>query len=838
MARSRTCSRTLAESNSDTVTTGYPCRRLSSVSVKSKPRLKVRVASRPCLTDKKVNCPPSTENDRLDGNLLDGAYSTGDVQDEPPSRDRGNLNLDPITPATLPRVTAHPRPGLAPSYWSDTALTPRKRRTTTATSSRLRETGRAHDRFVSQREITTPLSDRFRATKEPHELSARERLTRNITGVTPDPFRLPPRRDYLALRNRRTSRSDGHHRHPGRTVLALYPSNGASDLERQVSAGSMWSVGGTAPTGGSAVDTGRGLLLESGTNAPLYRAPFASGHPRSSDENESHEGRLAHALDINRAQRVLAFDSFSTFPRCKKKSPGQHFIPKLTTTWTGTEWINDSYKSGEVLDATGLRDDYYCSVMAFCPNCDVIAVGLGNVVYGWSESSQVSLLSKSGREGQGTWVTSLSFSSESGYNSILACGRSNGTVSLLSLLDSEGADEEPPVFKPLPRFEAQHARAVASLSWRPVPTARASLNPNNPGVPVQTEDLLVGEDVGDVYYYSVEWPSPWEVAEDNWRGSMTLLACIKAHSQQVCGLAWSPDGSQFATGGNDNLCCLYNTKTIIETEPDDDDELPDIATFQWSTSSGSSVVANDIIMDRLGTRDVVNLMVPIRNSRAALMPPAGTNQQTASLSPGQDDRSQRSDIPEAVAQASIHMPIMHSRSAALKIWRHQAAVKALAFCPWRPNLLATGGGSTDKLIHFFHTASGAALATISVSAQVTSLTWSTTRRELAATFGYAVPEHSVRIAVFSWPECTMIGCVRWHGEHRALGAIAYPGGPRGLHLQEDTESGRSSSRGPRGDTATSYSRRSRKLKQDGCLVVAGSDDSVKFHEVWGMGQGS
>ncbi|KAK8024699.1 wd domain-containing protein [Apiospora arundinis] len=569
----------------------------------------------------------------------------------------------------------------------------------------------------------------------------------------------------------------------------------------------MWSVGGTAPTGGSAVDTGQGLLLESGTNAPLYRAPFASGRPRSSDENESHEGRLAHALDINRAQRVLAFDSFSTFPRCKKKSPGQHFIPKLTTTWTGTEWINDSYKSEclegthsvpnepfRVLDATGLRDDYYCSVMAFCPNCDVIAVGLGNVVYGWSESSQVSLLSKSVREGQGPWVTSLSFSSESGYNSILACGRSNGTVSLLSLLDSEGADEEPPVFKPLPRFEAQHARAVASLSWRPLPTTRASLNPNNPGVPVQTEDLLVGEDVGDVYYYSVEWPSPWEVAEDNWRGSMTLLACIKAHSQQVCGLAWSPDGSQFATGGNDNLCCLYNTKTIIETEPDDDDELPDIATFQWSTSS-------------------------------------------ASLSPGQDDRSQRSDILEAVAQASIHMPIMHTRSAALKIWRHQAAVKALAFCPWRPNLLATGGGSTDKLIHFFHTASGAALATISVSAQVTSLTWSTTRRELAATFGYAVPEHSVRIAVFSWPECAMIGCVRWHGEHRALGAIAYPGGPRGLHLQEDTESGRSSSRDRRGDTATSYSRRSRKLKQDGCLVVAGSDDSVKFHEVWGMGQG-
>ncbi|KAK8129420.1 hypothetical protein PG999_001800 [Apiospora kogelbergensis] len=783
--------------------------------------------------------------------------SNGDLHDEPPSPDQRKLDLTPITPATLPRVTAHPRPVLPALCWSDTAVTPRRKRLPAAINPRLSEGGRAHDRFISPREVTTPLSDRFRSTKEPHELSARERLTRS-TAATPDPFRMPPRHDYLALRSRRSSRSDGHRRYPGSTVLALHPTHGASDLERQVSAGSAWSVGGIAPSGGPAVDTGRGQILESGTNAPLHRAPFASGQPRSSEENDSHERRIAHSLDINRAQRVLGFDSFATFPQYKKRSPGRQFIPKLTTTWTGAEWVNDSYASDyledadsmpnepfRVLDASKLRDDYYCSVMAFCPNCDVIAVALGNFVYGWSETCQVSLLSKSVRDGP--WVTSLSFSSEAGFNSILACGRTNGTVSLMSLLDSDGANEEPPVFKPVPRFEAQHSRAVASLSWRPVPTTRPSLNPNNPGVPVQTEDLLVGEDVGDVYYYSVEWPSPWEISQDNWRGSMTLLACIKAHSQQICGLAWSPDGAQFATGGNDNICCLYNTKTIVDSEPTDGDGLLDVSTFQWSATSGSSVVSTDSAMDRLGTRDVVNLVVPIRNSRSAPAPSSGSNSYMASLAPvplrssilsfSQDDRIQHNIIPAAGTQASINMPKMHSRSAALKVWNHQAAVKALAFCPWRPNLLATGGGSTDKLIHFYHTASGAALATISVSAQVTSLTWSTTRRELAATFGYTQPEHSVRIAVFSWPECTMIGCVRWHGEHRALCAIAYPGGPRGLHSQEVSESSSFSHR-PTGAMRTLFSRRRSKSKRDGCLVVAGSDESVKFHEVWGMGTGA
>lgn len=31
---------------------------------------------------------------------------------------------------------------------------------------------------------------------------------------------------------------------------------------------------------------------------------------------------------------------------------------------------------------------------------------------------------------------------------------------------------------------------------------------------------------------------------------------------------------------------------------------------------------------------------------------------------------------------------------------HKAAVKALAFCPWCPSLLATGGGSQDRTIRY------------------------------------------------------------------------------------------------------------------------------------------
>jgi hypothetical protein len=162
-------------------------------------------------------------------------------------------------------------------------------------------------------------------------------------------------------------------------------------------------------------------------------------------------------------------------------------------------------------------------------------------------------------------------------------------------------------------------------------------------------------------------------------------------------------------------------------------------------------------------------------------------------------------------------------------WEHSAAVKAIAFCPWRDGLVATGGGSHDKCIHFYHTTSGVALATIAVHAQVTSLIWSTTRREIAATFGYAQPDHPYRIAVFSWPECRQVAAIPWEGEHRALYAIPYPRGPPDYRAARDA-TGRARNRSDDRD------KRRNRTAMEGCIVVAASDESIKFHEVWSGGK--
>ncbi|KAL7919667.1 WD40-repeat-containing domain protein [Trichoderma austrokoningii] len=78
---------------------------------------------------------------------------------------------------------------------------------------------------------------------------------------------------------------------------------------------------------------------------------------------------------------------------------------------------------------------------------------------------------------------------------------------------------------------------------------------------------------------------------------------------------------------------------------------------------------------------------------------------------------------------------------------HKAAVKALAWCPWNANLLATGGGSYDRHIHFWNSTTGARVNSIDTGSQVTSLRWSTHYREIVSSSGF--PDNS--LSIWSYP---------------------------------------------------------------------------------------
>jgi WD40 repeat protein len=497
--------------------------------------------------------------------------------------------------------------------------------------------------------------------------------------------------------------------------------NSTGSTGRRFSSGTIWNVGGSGAASGDSVypiDDGRGGFTASGSNAPLYSANFFTQIDPVS-ERDLHERRIALALDVDASARVFSTGSFSSASGSPDSSSDLGYVSSKRIVWKNNEWSKEGSTSRpkkstadkravpvipfRVLDAPALRDDYYCSVLAYSDVAKVLAVGLGNTVYFWSESGSVESPEALNPNGL-SHVSSLDFSSEDGGKAVLAIGRSNGQVMLYSPLEDE------------PRFDSHQPIPVCCVCFRPNVVKKASLR--DPHLLVDTEEILVGDEIGHVYLYSVEWPSETERDLFGWPGSLSLVARIIVHTQQICGLAWSTDRDSFATGGNDNLCYLFDRHRVKN-------EAAKETIYSGPAGSPSSLSGSSRSRN-------INLSSPPFNINA--------------------------------------LCTRHCFAVA-------AAVKAISFCPWQRGLLAIGGGSNDRRIHFFHTLSGAALAAIDCHAQVTSLIWSTTRREIAATFGFAQPEHPYRIVVFKWPSCEVVVKIPWFDQHRALYAIPYPGGP-------------------------------------------------------------
>lgn len=75
--------------------------------------------------------------------------------------------------------------------------------------------------------------------------------------------------------------------------------------------------------------------------------------------------------------------------------------------------------------------------------------------------------------------------------------------------------------------------------------------------------------------------------------------------------------------------------------------------------------------------------------------------------------------------------------------KHKAAVKAISWCPWKPSLLATGGGTADRFIHVWNMNSFETTASIDTGSQVCSIIWSKQYHEFISGHGHADNQLSI-----------------------------------------------------------------------------------------------
>ncbi|KAI1790068.1 hypothetical protein LXA43DRAFT_1075004 [Ganoderma leucocontextum] len=121
----------------------------------------------------------------------------------------------------------------------------------------------------------------------------------------------------------------------------------------------------------------------------------------------------------------------------------------------------------------------------------------------------------------------------------------------------------------------------------------------------------------------------------------------------------------------------------------------------------------------------------------------------------------------------VGTPGSSSRSAARWTKRnHTAAVKAVAWCPWQPALLASGGGTSDATVHIWNTTTGARLHSLVTPAQISSIQWSPHRKEFLTTHGY--PTNA--IMVHSYPSMDKVAEIKDAHDSRVLFSALSPNG--------------------------------------------------------------
>lgn len=385
--------------------------------------------------------------------------------------------------------------------------------------------------------------------------------------------------------------------------------------------------------GSNDMEIGHYLMKENST-PNLLSTDNACLSPRKEGYKES----IAESLfdgKMQKGTKVLAFKSKAPMPQDSTQNPHKVLYSNNKTATvapkTATKFARHIPKNPErILDAPEIGNDWYLNLIDWSA-ANVLAIALNTTCYLWDASNGRTV--EFMNVGENNQITSVNWSQDGNY---LAVGTRDGVVELWDTVEQKKL-----------RNMRGHAARVGSLSW------------NN-------FVLSSGSKDSEIHNHDV-------------RQKEHCISVFSASgSQEICGLKWSPDGTQLASGDNGNLVRVWDINT-----------------------------------------------------------PMGVS------------------------------PLKHTFA------EHTGAVKALAWCPWQKDLLATGGGSADRKICFWNTNTGALLNSIDTQAQVSALQWSKNPncKEIVSAHGYSQNQ----LMVWKYPSMVKVAELHSH-EQRVLNMCMSPDG--------------------------------------------------------------
>jgi len=237
---------------------------------------------------------------------------------------------------------------------------------------------------------------------------------------------------------------------------------------------------------------------------------------KQSPSKEAYERTLnSNIMGSDSGSRVLAFKQKAPAPEKGHVSELSVLYTAQKSGMTGGSKPRKNFRHipqnpERILDAPELLDDYYLNLLDWSTN-NTLAVALGQAVYLWnaSDGSIQELLEVQDPQ---DYVSSINWTEDGNY---LAVGTNDSEV---QIWDVERQKQL--------RSMGGHSARVSSLSWN-----NFVLSSGSRDTEIHNHDVRI---------------------QDHHVSSFT------GHTQEVCGLKWSPDGSTLASGGNDNMVCLWN----------------------------------------------------------------------------------------------------------------------------------------------------------------------------------------------------------------------------------------------------------------------------------------
>lgn len=242
--------------------------------------------------------------------------------------------------------------------------------------------------------------------------------------------------------------------------------------------------------------------------------------------------------------------------------------------------------------------------------------------------------------------------------------------------------------------------------------------------------------VDDFYLNLLDWSSRNTIAValgnkvrlwNGSNGSNSELLNVGDENCLITSVSWAPNGHHIAVGMDSSIIEVWDATTNKKLKTLEDGHDSRVSALCWNNQILTSGGLDGMVFDNdLRIRSNIIHAYSGHEGEVCGLKWSSSGQQLASG--GTDSLLCIWDQ----SMASSNSPTLWQH----RFEAHEGTIKAIAWCPFQRNLLASGGGSLDRRIKFWNTQTGACLNSINTGSQVCSLLWSKNEKELLSSHGF------------------------------------------------------------------------------------------------------